>query len=243
MPDAEHTTHDGDDRADEVLRKFRKSLTPSGSGGGVALHIDAEVAHEYHLDPDTEVEVDIVEEAGDVSFQIRDIPVGFTRTDLYEFSEQRGWERVDEYETDEEWSVTFRCSKGLVRVEIDSTTHVDGAVVNNVFIHGPAVEVDESLDRYEKLCADAYRNDLRVRVRDSEGLWQRLRSSAEFSTDDAPTDDTFRQLLNASETVTVQLVKEMASLNTTLDEIGDAVDRIQDVVSDYDTLMTGTAEA
>ena len=218
---------------DAVITNFRKSLSRSGGGGGVSLHIDAAVAAEFGLDENTEVAVDVLEEDGDVAFRITDIPAGFTRAALREHANQQGWEETDSYEDEAEWSLTYRDPTDLVRIEVDSTTRIDGAVVNNVFVHGVPIEVDEDLDRYKALCAVAMRKDLRVRVRDSEGYWARLQSAADGETDDAPDDVTFEQLLDATDWVTTQLVDERASLNTSLEEISTVVHSIRSAMNEY----------
>jgi hypothetical protein len=226
---------------DAVLRKFRKSLSQSGSGGGVSLHFDADLASELKLNPDTEVEVDVVEEDGDITLEIRDIPAGFTREALKEYAEHVGWEETDSYLSEEEWSLTYRDQSGLVRIEVDSTTRINGDMVNNLFIQGEPIELDGDIERYKDLCMAANGTSLRVRVRDSEGLWQRLQSSSEHDTDDAPDEETFQQLMNASDTVSVQLVTEMASLQATLEEVSNAVEQIRDAMKQYEDLTSTAA--
>lgn len=226
---------DGQDSDNErVLRSFQKGLSTSGGGSGVSLHIDADLASELHLDSNTEVKIDVVEKDGDVNLRISDIPAGFTLAALREYAERIGWTETDSYVAEDEWSLTYRDPTELVRVEVDSTTHIDDAVVNNVFIQGEPVDIGEDLERYRDLCVAATRKDLRVRVRDSEGLWQRLHSSADHDTDDAPDESTFQQLLKVADSVQVQLVKEMASLNTTLEEISGTVNDIRAVMEEHD---------
>lgn len=223
------------DREEAVLRQFRKALSSSGGGGGVSLHFDADIARELRLDPNTQVHVDVLEEDGDVTMKIRGIPAGFTEAAFQEYAEEHGWKETDAFRDGDRWSHTYRDSTGLVRVEMDSQTRIDGAVVNNVFVQSDPIEVDADLERYKNLCMAAIGKDLRVRVRDSDGLWQRLRSSHGHETDDAPDRETFQQLLNATDRVSVQLVKEMPSLRTTLTDIGEAVDSIRTIMLEYVT--------
>lgn len=233
-PDPAHRAdrHESDERT--VLRSFRKELSRSGGGDGVALYIDGDLARELHLDPATEVEVDVIERDGDVNLRIGGVPAGFTRVALREYAERRGWTETDSYLADGEWSLTYRDPTGLVRVEVDSTTHVDGSVANNVFVRGESIEVGEDRERYRDLRATADSEGLGVRVRDSEGLWQRLRGSADHDAGEAPDESTLRQLQRAADTVRIQLVREMASLNTTLEEIGKTVEGIRSVMEAYD---------
>lgn len=233
-PEPAHRVDRRESDAGTVLRSFRKELSRSGGGDGVALYIDGDLARELHLDPATEVEVDVIERDGDVDLRIGGVPAGFTRVALREYAERRGWTETDSYVADGEWSLTYRDPTGLVRVEVDSTTHVDGLVANNVFVQGEPVAVGEDRQRYRAVRAAAEGADLRVRVRDSEGLWQRLRGSADHEVDEVPDEPTLRQLQRAADSVRVQLVREMASLNTTLEEIGETVERIRSVMEECD---------
>jgi hypothetical protein len=219
----------------QIIDQFTKTLSSSGSGGGVSLHFDADVAERYELDPDTEVVVDVVEQDGDVSFTIDGIPAGFTHEELENVADQEGWVVSDEFadEDRDEWFVTYRTESDLVEVEIDSEAHVDGNVMNNVVIRGAPVDVTGDFDRYDSICALAQRNQLNVSVHDDEGVWQRLRSAPAGTADDvggeAPDRSTFEQLSEAAGQVTVRLVCRQSSINTALDGVVDTVRRIEDV--------------
>ena len=227
--DRETTDKDGA----AVIRSYKKKLKQSGGGSGVSLHFDSEVAEALKMDPDTEVEVSVVDEGGDVKVILNGIPAGFTRETFEEFADKHDWTETSSFDVDDDWSLTYRDATGDVRIEVDSTTQIDGEVVNNIFIEGPEVPVDEDLEAYRDLCMTAVQKDLRVRVRDSEGLWQRLQASTDHDTDDAPDEETFRQLISAADRVTVQLTTELATLTTSLQEIEKAVEDIQDTIGDY----------
>ena len=216
-----------------VIRSYKKKLKQRGGGSGVDLHFDSEVAEALKMDPDTEVEVSVVDKGGDVKVVLNNIPAGFTRETFEEFANKHEWTETSRFDVDDDWSLTYRDSTGEVRIEVDSTTQIDGEVVNNIFIEGPEVPVDEDLETYSDLCMKANQKDLRVRVRDSEGLWQRLQSSTDYDTDDAPDEETFRQLINAADRVTVQLTTELATLSTSLQEIENAVEGIQEMTKEY----------
>lgn len=216
----------------EVIRSYKQKLTGSGSGSGVALHFDAEIANTLKMDADTELEVSVVDEDGDVKVILNEIPAGFTRETFEEFARKHGWEQTDSMELGDEWSLTYRDQTGEIRIEVDSTTHIDGDIVNNIFIEGPEIVVDDDLDAYRRLCVKAIQKDLRVRVRDSEGLWQRLKSSTAHKTDDAPDEETFQQLITVADRVTVQLTAELATLTTSLEDIEQSVAAIAATVGD-----------
>jgi hypothetical protein len=234
-PDTKPSPADGGNDT-VAVEQFQKRLSTSGSGGGVALHFDAEFAAEYELDPDTEVVVEVIEREGDVTFQIEGIPAGFTHEDLVAYAERCSWERTDRYVDEErnEWFLTYRTSDGSVAIEIDSESQIDGNVVNNVTIRSDPIEVTGDFDRYDSLCGVAQRKDLDLTVDDSEGLWQRLRAHGRSDVDDAPDRDTFAQLSDAADRVSVRFVDNRSSLNTTLEAIGRRTRQIQDAYSQFE---------
>lgn len=207
----------------------------SGSSDGVALHFDAGFAAEYGLDADTEVKIKIVEKDGDVTFEIDNIPAGFTSDELREFADREGWEKTDEYVDPDadEWYLTYRSSEGTVRIEIDSESRIDGTVVNNVSIEGDPIEVTDDYDTFARLCTAAQRKEVRVRVDDSEGYWERLKASATRDTDDIPDEATFEQLSETADTVVAQLVCQKTSLNTSLEDLEAVVDAMEEA---YDSI-------
>jgi hypothetical protein len=223
-------TKRGEKREKEPVDSFSKELSPSGNSDGVALHFDAAFASEYGLDPDTEVEVKVVEKDGDIAFEIENIPAGFTSDELREFAEGQGWEKTDEYINPDadEWYLTYRNSEGNVRIEIDSESRINGNVVNNVIIEGNTIDVTGDYDKFARLCAAAQRKEARVRVDDSEGNWERLKASVTRDTDDIPDEETFEQLSEVTDTVVAQLVCQKTSLNTSLKDLKEVVDAIEE---------------
>lgn len=218
---------------EEPVRRFQRKLSRSGSGGGVSLHFDADFAAEYELDPDTEVDVQVIEEDGDIAFKIGDIPAGFTYEDLKAFADDHGWEETDKYVDSNEWYLTYRNGNGNVRIEIDSETRINGSVMNNVVIQSIPIEISGDLELYNRMCAVASRKDIRIRINDSQGLWQRLQGSADHDTDAAPDEETFMQLSDVSEEITAQLVCQRSSLNTSLEVLREKVEEMEEV---YETL-------
>lgn len=226
-----------DDRDKQPVERFSKELSRSGTNSnGVALHFDAAFASNYGLDPDTEVEVNVIEKDGDVAFEIENIPAGFTSDELREFAEHQGWEKTDEYVNPDtnEWYLTYRSSDGTVRIEIDSESRIDGNVVNNVIIEGDPIDVTNDYDRFARLCAAAQRKEARVKVDDSEGYWDRLRASATRDTDDIPDNETFEQLSTTADSIVAQLVCQRTSLNTSLSDLKELVDGIEEAYEDFD---------
>jgi anti-sigma regulatory factor (Ser/Thr protein kinase) len=236
MTPSDSVQHDEDATADEngtvVIKSYRQELQESGNSSGVALHFEADIAEALKMDPNTEVEVSVVDEEGDIKVILNNIPAGFTRETFEEFAAKHDWTQTSSLDVGDNWSLTYRDSTREVRIEVDSTTQVDGEVVNNIFIEGPEVLLEEDLEAYRDLCMIANQKDLRVRVRDSDGLWQRLKASTDHNTDDAPDEQTFQQLINATDRVTVQLTTELATLTTSLDEIERAVTAIQETVEE-----------
>lgn len=221
---------DGEQPVEQFQRQFQQR------GSGMALYFPSRFVNEYRLNSETDVDVQVVEENGDVSIQIKNLPAGFGYDALKEFADAQGWEQVDEYaeaETDE-WYLTYRTGNGAVRVEIDSEAQIDGSAVNNVVVRSEPVHVTGDLDRYNRLLAIATRKDLRVQVTDSQGLWQRLRSSAERSTDDAPDEETFQQISDAAGRVTAAFVCQRSSMKTSLDDLRVIVGKIEAAYEELD---------
>lgn len=221
------TINESDRDEETSVDTFQKKLSASGSGEGVSLHFDADFATRYGLTSDLEVDVEVVERDGDVLFEIGNIPAGFSHEKLQAFAEDQNWMQTDRYVDSDEWYLTYRNHSGNVRIELDSVTQINGVLVNNIVVQSDPIETSEDRDRYNRLCAIAQQKDLRVRVDDSQGLWQRLKAS-EKDTDDAPDGETFQQLISTAETVTVQLVCQRSSVNTSLDDLKEIVDQIED---------------
>jgi len=228
MVDSKHDR--GDETETTPVDHFRKKLSASGSGAGVSLHFDADFATTYHLDPDTVVDVQVVDENGDVALKIGNIPAGFSYEDLTAFADRQGWKPIDDFADEEpdEWHLTYRNSNENVRIEIDSESQINGRIVNNVVIEGDPVTVTKDMELYRRLCAAASRyTNLCVQVNDSKGLWQNLRRSSNHDSDDVPSEETLNQLCTAAEKVTAQLVCQRTSLKTTLSEIEVIVSEIE----------------
>jgi len=218
----------------ESIQTVRKLLRERG--GGVSLHFDAPFATDYNLDPETEVNVEVVERDGTVSFEISDIPAGFGHDELAAYAADHGWTASDEYVDRDrnEWFLTYRTDSGSVAVEVDSESHIDGNVVNNVTIRGDPVDVTGDYERYTDVCAAAQQVDATVDVTDSAGAWERLRGSTASSVGDAPDPETFDQLSEAAATVTASLVYTCSSLHTTLETVGRVTRRIDDAYNRFD---------
>ncbi|MEZ3114340.1 hypothetical protein RYH80_00165 [Halobaculum sp. MBLA0147] len=223
-----------DDDRTESVRTVKKRLRDRGSG--VSLEFGSSFATAYNLDPETEVEVTVVETDGDVSFEISDIPAGFDYEQLVGFAADHGWTKTDEYvdENRNEWFLTYRTDSGSVAVEVDSESHIDNNVVNNVTIRGDPVDVTHDYSRYANMCAAAQRVGATVDLTDSGGVWERLRSRPGNSGDAGPDPETFDQLSEAAEVVTASLVYSCSSLHTSLETIGRVAKRLDDEYPRFD---------
>lgn len=224
----------GSDEEEQPVEQFGGQFQERGSG--MALYFPSRFVNEYRLDSETEVDVQIVEEDGDMTIKIKDLPAGFTYDDLKEFANTREWEKTDEYAEEEtdEWYLTYRNRDGNVRIEIDSEAQIDGSTVNNVIVRSDPVDITGDADRYNRLLAIALRKDLRVQVTDSQGLWQRLRSSAELDTDDAPDEETFEQISNAAGRVTASFICQQSSMKTSLDDLRAIVKKIEEAYEELE---------
>lgn len=218
----------------ELLKEYVKKFSKSGGGSGVALHFDAEIADQFHLDPDTEVNVQVCESQGDVYFRIG-APTGYTSEKFRSFAEKHGWTQVDLLEDlDGEWYATYKDRSETVTIEMDSRVRIDDALINNVTIKGQPVQLTEdTLDQYSSLCVGAQQKGLDVQIDDSKGLWAQLDASIRHDTDDAPDLETLKQIVDQSEEVTATLVSHHTSVHTTLPEIADVVQDIRDVMDGF----------
>lgn len=243
MPVSEKPTDDGQKRErklqEMIGEPFKRKLLDSGGSDGVSLHIDAPLAREYDLNSETEVEVSVIEEGGDVAFRI-DIPAGFTHSELEAFANNEGWELVDRYlGGDNEWSFTYHTNDNAAHISIDSDSRIDGHHVNNVVIESAGIEIESYTD-YMEVSTAAFRKDLDIKFRDSEGAWQSLRSSTEHQTDDAPDEETAEQLIKNSDWVMVKLADRKTSTKTTLNEIGDIARKIDSTTNELDEKIDGS---
>lgn len=233
---AEETpTTDGED--EKLIREFVQKFSESGGGSGVSLHFDAETARQYRLDPDTEVNVKVCEDEGDVYFRIDAIPAGFTMDKLKEFAKTHNWEEVDARVYDDgDWYLKYQDQSGYATIKMRSKAQIDGALINNVIIESkPIVLSDDAIDQYNAICTAAVRKELDVKIDDSEGLWPRLETSIRHDTDDAPSLETLKQLVEKAEIVTLQLVSRRTSVQTTLEEIAKDVSDIRDVMGEFNS--------
>lgn len=155
---------------------------------------------------------------------------GFTSDELREFADQWDWEKTDEYTSHDadEWYLTYRSSEGNVQIEIDSESQIDGNLVNNVIIQGEPVDVTGDYEKFARFCASAERKEVLFRVDDSKGIWARLKASVTHDTDDIPEEKTFEQLSDYADTVVARLLCQMASPNTSLQDIKEVVDAIEE---------------
>ena len=234
MTDGGLRERDGSNEEEQPVEQFQERFQQRGSG--LALYFPARFVNEYRLDADTEVDVQVVEEDGDMTIKIKNLPAGFTYDDLKEFASAQGWEKTDEYAEEEtdEWYLTYRNTDGNVRIEIDSEAQIGGGTVNNVVIRSDSVDVTGDVDRYNRLLAIAQRKDLRVQVIDDQGLWQRLRSAAELDTDDAPDEETFQQISHTADRVTAEFVCHRSSMKTSLDDLRTIVEKIEEACEEFE---------
>src|SRR5947199_908295 len=71
-----------------ILRKTRKLRK---AGGGVVLHLPAELVKQFHVKPGTEVEVRLVERDGRPVVEVP-LPTGFSPEELLDLAKKRKWE-------------------------------------------------------------------------------------------------------------------------------------------------------
>lgn len=212
---------------EEVLRHYEgKSL--GEAGGSVTLYTPADVKREFGIEPETEVEFDVIERDGKVGFLIP-LPRGFNEEELLAFSEERGWNTVQKQSEEDRWAYTFEDPSGLVEIQVDSNTHINRRIINNIVIKGPAVNLKGDIERYKPLYNAAEKNDLSIDILDPDGLWTKLSSTEDFNPSDPPKPNEVKMLLETGEDVNAQLTKWMASLTTTLSDVGEIVKTIREI--------------
>lgn len=213
----------------------QQKLQPSGSSDGVSLHINSETANKLGLDADTEIQVELISNDGEPKIQLSDLPTGFTESDLLKFADERNLSMTSSNSesirgTDEEpefWGYTFRTEQGI-KLSVEEETHIDNQVCNNVFIETDKRKI-EDLDDYTKakeVCSS--HEDIFLTISDSKGIWQRLRASVDHDTEDNPSDETMKSLIDKTEWVSFSFSFVGSSLYLTLDEVEELLKKIED---------------
>lgn len=224
------------DELGHTLKEVTKSLYRSGPGG-LAIHVDKRDAEEFRLGAGDTVTIKFVADCGKFYMVTEtEIDAGFDRAEVRRFSEQRDWILVDSYEEEDEWSFTFKVEDGPIHITIESPVCVDGAFVNDVLIEGPALPLSSENNHYEQLLAIADESeDLQLRVRDSEGLWQRFSAKGDWPSQDPPDVETLEQLLSVSDFVSARIVATGCSMDMDVEQIGSLVDTLKEKMNGFKT--------
>lgn len=215
-----------------VLREMTTTLSRSGSGSGVSVHIDSGFASQFNLEPGTEFTIEAREQDGDVQFSVEETPTGFTLDEFRAFAADNDWDSPHgEQSVGETQRLSYLDPSGCVRTSMRSPGHVGDMPIDNVTVEGRPVRLAaDPADRYQELLATAQQKGLDVQVTDSDGLWQQLKASSAHETDETPDLETIEQLVARTDEVTVQFVWTARSAETNLESVGGAVADIRDAL-------------
>jgi hypothetical protein len=194
-------------------------------GSGVSSYFGAEDVERYGLEVDESMEVrEILSEDGRL-FLLTELPNGIRVGELDEFADENGWETVEE---EGEWEKTYLGPEELVEIVVDPPTKAGESFLNNIFIKGKTIEIDsEEVACYSERVETAEEENLNIRIQDSEGLWQRLKKSAQRDTEDVPDEEVLERLVEKSDWVSFQFSNEIASPLSELEDLEESVEAVR----------------
>jgi hypothetical protein len=217
-----------DQDQEDVLESFDGSKSFQPDGEGFNLYFTKEETERYNIDSDAEIrEAYVVRDGGVEWFGNVKLNAGFSKEELEEHSNENGWTTTDEYEGSR-WSLSYEEPEQGTVISVDKPSIVDGSPLNNVFIKSREVILEPDMRNYDLLKAVAIEHNVDVTVRDSEGLWQKLKQS---STIDAPDVEVLSQLVANADIVTAHLNFEIPSVWISLEQLNLAVQAINEGIS------------
>lgn len=218
----------------DTLERFHRRL--SKGGGGTVLYLPADLARSFHLEPGTPVEMDVEIVDGGLQLSVRPQP-RFSREELTQLAEEEGWEMIaDEDRGNDERSLEFETAH-KVRVRVESKLVIGNRPVNNVFVEGPALPLDDE-GTYNRLRRLATENDLSIDVYDEEGLWERLVTSNVLTPSDPPEPEQMATFLNATSPISISFVHRGSTLALSLSHLQERSEVIGDATREANEILT-----
>lgn len=200
-----------------------KQFQPDGEGYN--LYFPKHQSKRFNIDSETPVQETFVVRDGKVEwFGNAQFNAGFSKDELRRHAEERGWETTDEYDGGR-WSYTFKEPEYGTLISIDEPSIVDGRPLNNVFVKSCEITLESNLKVYNILKSVANEQNLDVTIRDTEGIWQRLKHS---STIESPDPEVLTQLVRKANAVKAHLNFAHPSLWMTLEELDVLVETINE---------------
>ena len=217
-----------DQDQEDVLEDLGGSKSFQPDSEGYNLYFTKEEAERYNIDSEAEVRETYVMRDGRVEwFGNAKLNAGFSKEELEEHGEENDWRMTDVYEGSR-WSLSYEEPAQGTIISVDKPSIVDGRPLNNVFIKSREVILEPGLRNYDLLKAVAKEHNVEVTVRDSEGLWQKLKQSSEIDTPDV---EVLSQLVDKADIVTAHLNFEIPSVWISLDQLDLAVEAINEGIS------------
>jgi hypothetical protein len=152
---------------------------------------------------------------------------GFSKDELETHADENDWRTTDIYEGDR-WSLSYEEPDQHTIISVDKPSVVEGRPLNNVFIKSREVKLEPNLTNYDLLKAVARDHNVDVTIRDSEGLWQRLKQDSNIKSPDL---EVLSQLVKKADVVTGHLNFEIPSVWISLEQLDMVVDAINDGIS------------
>lgn len=149
------------------------------------------------------------------------------KEDAYEVIENQGWEVRDDFETNEEWSIS--AAKGEdIRISIQN--EIDEPTLNNLIVESHPIQIS-NVEEYEE-AAEVAGDELMVQVTDNEGIFHRAKHSVEL--EDKSDAEILELIFDKDIAVGVQFVAVDASQEVGVDVVPEMVEQVESAMEDAD---------
>lgn len=211
----------------EVLEEFGGEKRFQPDGEGYNLYFTKAEAERYEISPDCRTDGAFVVRNGKMEWIGRaQLGTGFSREELESYAAEQNWERV--YQADGyRWSYTFEDLDSGTTISVDEPSIKDGQPLNNVFVRSQNVSLQPRLTNFDQLKGVAKAKNLDVGIRDSAGLWQRLKDANDL---DVPDVEILSQITKKTEWTTAHLKFQFPSVWMSLDQLGVLVDAVNEAM-------------
>lgn len=167
------------------MEEINKEVTaPSDvQGGGMSVYLGKEICNRFDIGnaDDVSITEHIGDGRGEVQLTIskdgvsvEDVKQLAENTESWDVADE--WTVTDYYEDGDETYLTVTTDNETV-IRIDDVYHIDGKLVNNVVIETSPINITECPTVVSELSETVEDERVRMVIRDSEGLWQRLHHS------------------------------------------------------------------